>query len=432
METGDCVIAWFAYLVALLQRLWMVHYPPCPVFDEVHFGEFVNSYTNRTFFLDIHPPLAKLLYSAIARLARYTGSICFEDEEYSVGDEFYVSLRVLNCLVSAMCSPLVYLTLRAMKVSVSSSICASIMFMSETSYLVQHRFILIDGFLHVFVLFHIFTLISRFSPLMTGVSLGLAISCKYTALGLIPLEFVVNDCSTAPICRVFVALLALWSITTVHLMILTGSSFDAKELLSSDVYECLFTNRSALNIIRASITLQFDMHRINMANRIFHPYQSRPLSWPMFTGIWVRIWGNETEHREINCMGNVFVLVPTFIAVCVAVFLTTKDQNARMSVIGWILSYVPFFFVQRSMFFYHYQVPLLFALLCWGIVAEKVPYPGRVVNVMCGMLGWCYWSPFVYGGEVSNRSQKIWIPQWADGGPRHSFLVREFFGIVLQ
>ena len=429
METGDCVIAWLAYLVALLQRLWMVHYPSCPVFDEVHFGEFVNSYTNRTFFLDIHPPLGKLMYFAIARLARYPGSICFDDEEYSVGDEFYVSLRVLNCLVSALCSPLVYLTLRAMKVSVRSSMCAAIMFMSETSYLVQHRFILIDGFLHAFVLFHVFTLVSGFSPLVVGVSLGLAISCKYTALGLIPLQFVVNHRSTG---QVFVALLVVWSFTIVHLMILTESSFDAKELLSRDVYECLFTNRSAINVIRAGIAMQFDMHRINMANRIFHPYQSRPESWPMFTGIWVRIRDDEAEHREINCMGNVFVLVPTFLAICVGVFLMVKDQNARVSVIGWVLSYFPFFFVQRSMFFYHYQVPLLFAILSWGIVMEKVPYPGRVVNVICGMLGLCYWSPFVYGGKVANRLGKIWIPQWADGGQRHSFLVREFFGLVLQ
>ena len=51
-------------LVALIVRFYHIERPSSVVFDEVHFGGFASKYLSRKFFMDVHPPLAKLLFAA--------------------------------------------------------------------------------------------------------------------------------------------------------------------------------------------------------------------------------------------------------------------------------------------------------------------------------------------------------------------------------
>ena len=41
------------------------------VFDEYHFGKFVNGYITGEYFFDIHPPLGKLLLCLVAWMGGY-------------------------------------------------------------------------------------------------------------------------------------------------------------------------------------------------------------------------------------------------------------------------------------------------------------------------------------------------------------------------
>lgn len=48
-------------------------------FDEVHFGGFARKYIKQTFFMDVHPPLAKLLITLAALVGRFDGDFDFKD-----------------------------------------------------------------------------------------------------------------------------------------------------------------------------------------------------------------------------------------------------------------------------------------------------------------------------------------------------------------
>lgn len=50
-----------------------------PSFDEVHFGGFAAKYIRRRYFMDVHPPLAKLLVTLSAWLGRFDGQFDFKD-----------------------------------------------------------------------------------------------------------------------------------------------------------------------------------------------------------------------------------------------------------------------------------------------------------------------------------------------------------------
>jgi dolichyl-phosphate-mannose-protein mannosyltransferase len=48
-------------------------------FDEVHFGKFATKYIKTQYFVDVHPPLAKLLITLAAFVFGYQGQFDFKD-----------------------------------------------------------------------------------------------------------------------------------------------------------------------------------------------------------------------------------------------------------------------------------------------------------------------------------------------------------------
>lgn len=48
-------------------------------FDEVHFGKFAARYIKTRYFVDVHPPLAKLLITAAAFFSGFDGEFDFKE-----------------------------------------------------------------------------------------------------------------------------------------------------------------------------------------------------------------------------------------------------------------------------------------------------------------------------------------------------------------
>lgn len=48
-------------------------------FDEVHFGGFAAKYIRQKFFMDVHPPLAKMLITLAAFIGGFDGNFDFKD-----------------------------------------------------------------------------------------------------------------------------------------------------------------------------------------------------------------------------------------------------------------------------------------------------------------------------------------------------------------
>ena len=48
-------------------------------FDEVHFGKFASKYIKTQYFVDVHPPLAKLLITLAGFVFGYNGEFEFKD-----------------------------------------------------------------------------------------------------------------------------------------------------------------------------------------------------------------------------------------------------------------------------------------------------------------------------------------------------------------
>ncbi|KAJ3092386.1 hypothetical protein HK102_007992 [Quaeritorhiza haematococci] len=198
-ESNVYVLVGLTFLACFV-RLFRITYPSEVVFDEVHFGGFGSKYIKGQFFMDVHPPLGKLLIAAAGVVAGYDGSFSFKEigMDYLESKVPYVSMRLLPGVLGVLLVPMAYITMRNMGCSNRSSILAALLITFENGFATQSRLILLDAILVFFTALTMmmwtdflsvqdapFTFTWWYPLIMTGVSLGLAASVKWVGLFII-------------------------------------------------------------------------------------------------------------------------------------------------------------------------------------------------------------------------------------------------------
>lgn len=79
------------------------------------FGGFASKYIKGRFFMDVHPPLAKLLITLAGWLAGFNGDFDFKDigKDYLEPGVPYVAMRLLPAVCGILTIPTMFLTLKA-------------------------------------------------------------------------------------------------------------------------------------------------------------------------------------------------------------------------------------------------------------------------------------------------------------------------------
>lgn len=183
-------------LIALVVRLLHINNPKQVVFDEVHFGGFANKYLSRKFFMDVHPPLAKLMITWVSQIFMYDASFPFKN----IGDDIpnnvpYIQMRVFLAILGILLIPVSFNTIKALGFSTMTATFTAILVLFENSLATQSRLILLDSPL---LLFTGFTIMSwakfqQFQKMpfkadwwkwltLTGIGLGLVSSVKWVGL----------------------------------------------------------------------------------------------------------------------------------------------------------------------------------------------------------------------------------------------------------
>ncbi|KAI9819405.1 MAG: hypothetical protein M1826_001154 [Phylliscum demangeonii] len=134
-------------LAAAVVRLFRIYQPSSVVFDEVHFGGFASKYIKGKFFMDVHPPLAKLLLTLAGWLAGFDGEFDFKDigKDYLEPGVPYVAMRLLPAICGVLTVPLMFMTLKAYGCRTTSAALGAGMILFENGLLTQSRLILLDS-----------------------------------------------------------------------------------------------------------------------------------------------------------------------------------------------------------------------------------------------------------------------------------------------
>ncbi|KAF8759711.1 MIR domain [Rhizoctonia solani] len=183
-------------IIASFVRLYKISYPDSVVFDEVHFGNFASKYIKTRYFVDVHPPLAKLLLTLAAFVGGFDGH--FDFKEIGTYDENtpYVLMRLLPAIMGVAVVPLTYLTLRGLDCRATTALLGAFLVTFENGLITQSRLILLDSPLIFFTALTAFFWVGFSNEdtqrpfteewwtwlALTGLSLGAVVSCKWVGL----------------------------------------------------------------------------------------------------------------------------------------------------------------------------------------------------------------------------------------------------------
>ncbi|ORX46526.1 PMT-domain-containing protein [Hesseltinella vesiculosa] len=182
-------------LASMITRFYDLARSDKVVWDEAHFGKFAAYYIENTFFMDVHPPLGKMLVAVGGWFAGFNGEFKFDAGQPFPEDVDYWTMRVFNTVFGVALVPLAYLTARKFSFSKTASLLAAVLTLCDTALLCITRFILLDSILLCFTALSMFCLagfhheqanpfsLSWWSYLFfTGVSLGCVSSVKWIGL----------------------------------------------------------------------------------------------------------------------------------------------------------------------------------------------------------------------------------------------------------
>ena len=240
-------------------------------------------YIQSRFFMDVHPPLAKLLITLVAWLAGFKGGqFDFKDigAEYGPAHVPYVAMRLLPATLGLALVPLAYLTLRALHLRPATALLGALFVLFENGLITQSRFILLDSPLILFTALSAFFWIGfsnenetprdrlgKVGPFsrrwwtwltLTGLALGAVVSCKWVGLFTIatvgvftvlqlwlllgdlrvPIPLLVRHFVARAICLIAVPVVFYISMFAIHFAVLSNSG-DGDGFMSSEFQHTL-------------------------------------------------------------------------------------------------------------------------------------------------------------------------------------------------
>lgn len=432
---------WIILALSLATHFVFFGYPPETVFDEVHFGKFVSAYFTGEYYFDIHPPLGKLLVAGIAKISGFEPGFSFETIGQEFPDNTYQWLRFLPKLAGTLLPVIIFLIALELGLSQKSAFLAGLLLVFENSLLVQSRLILLDAFLLIFGFSGILLFLkfrshnSNFYLLISGFFAVLAASIKWTGLtflAVIILFYSINWLKSKNKIKlafkgllflIVIPLIVYFSIFAIHFSLLdkTGPGLAFHQ-----------PNFQKINNFEKFIKLNLELYKSNARLTASHPYTSEWYQWP-FMNKPIYYWNSSTEPSQANSskiylLGNPFIWWLSTIAVIYSLinFLKFKKPTYYFLLTGYFLNWLPFIFIGRVMFLYHYFTSLIFAILILAYVLDPSSRNSQDsllygaskstfnIILISAIILFLFFSPLTYGLKIPEWYYEllVWLPTW--------------------
>ncbi len=438
--------------LAFVTRFWGLLDPRAVVWDEIHFQRFAGAYFTGAYYVDVHPPLGKLLLAGAARLLGVSGAAL---AALAPAPE----LRVLPALAGALVIPVVYLLLRELGTGRRVATLAAALLLADNALLVESRFILVDSMLILFGMTAVLLYLmarngsgaSRWMLLTAAAATGgAAASTKWTglsALGLILLAWSAEALMQRRDWRALLREAAVLAFVpaaiyvasfAVHFALLNrtgpGDLWMSARFQASLAGNPLHAAGGRESFVRSMVDLNRTMTNINIGwasdtNAAASPW----FTWPIAkhsVAFWSLIEPGAGTQRWIVMFANPIVWWGTLlgIVVIVAAAIARRAQLARHRTLllflaaGYALNFIPFAFIRRPMFLYHYFFALIFSVMLAaagiGALAGWTDTDGEdgwrfssrrscaIYTAVIGLaaMSFLYFAPMSYGRPLSAAS----------------------------
>lgn len=379
------------FFFALLLRLPYLSYPEKTVGDEVIYDAFALNILYEIPFFEIHPPLPGLIFATIIAPSHPSLQEALWGVDKPFFDFPYQKIRLFNAVLGSFLPVIIFLIALLLGFPLGASLVPATLVVIEGMFVQYSRLVLPDmllwvaGFLGIlFLLFGMRcqkTTQKWFFVLSAGILFGLATSVKWTALGfLLTAGYLLLSKKAlrffAPMA--LLALVAYISVFSVFVFATKGGPIESERSYypKYDYIQKLSfpKDKTPSNITRFFIEYHRAAFRINRDPRFIKEvtFRGKPYQWPLALAPFA-LWENGAGS-QIIVSGNLASWRVVFLVVLVGVFIVLRgifttgkklEEHESFLLAGYLLNYIPFFFVMfsRPMYLYHYGVSLIFAFL---------------------------------------------------------------------
>ncbi len=391
---------------SLLLRLYHLSQPSDKIFDEVYFPVFANNYLTKTDFYDAHPPLGKLV---IATSIFLFGNVP-------------LGWRFMNALAGTALLVVVLGFTYELTKRWQTAIIAMFLVAIDPMALVESRVGVINIYLALFSILGLWLFWRWYTTRKVGIyivsliAFGAAAAVKWIGLGTTAAAFI------------------FWGSD----LFLTRDYKNKKK-----VGTFLIGILLALVIIPAVYTLTFIPDLLRHQDFIWwhkstwnyhahlnatHPYGSAWWTWAiMLRPIWLYykavspgvIQGIIEPGNLVTWVGGLLGLVVMLAETSVMKNHAKRQRNTYL-IFCYLLLYLPWIFIGRVKFIYHYFVPVLILLIILAIVLDEHVFSTRkmqwlgVIFLIAGYAFFIYFLPLLMGIPVSQAfyQHHMWLKSW--------------------
>ena len=415
------------------QNLWPEHntYMYGTMFDEVYHGRTAYEFIHQIVAYETtHPPLGKTIISLGIRL--------FGMNPFG--------WRFMSAVFGTLLVPIFYIFAKKLFKQTYLAVCTTLFYVLDFMPHALSRISTIDIFIAFFIvlmyyfMYQYCALVSTHAPLkktliplgLSGLFMGFGVATKWTGvyagLGLAALFF-----------------MTLWEYYLVPY--LHNQETSDRVIYKNNVFKtigfCLITFILIPCIIYVLSYIPFidSAHHTNLitkatlnAKLMFsyhsnlvstHPYASSWYQWPLMIRplLYSFCMVSDAECSVTNCMGNPLIwwagfLVMLYLFNC---WLNEKDKKAGFFCISYLAQLIPWMFVERTTYIYHYFACCLFMFLSMGYACEKLISKTKkgkniiFIYFILVTIAFFAFYPIINGAPI-NRQWAIawlrWLPTW--------------------
>jgi dolichyl-phosphate-mannose--protein O-mannosyl transferase len=444
-------VALFA-LSAALHFAWFER-PLTVVFDEVYFPRFALSYLKNEYYFDLHPPLGKLILFVTGWIAGLDPGFSFATNHLPFPDPSYVVLRVPPRIAGTLL-PLVLVGL-ALELGVTrfAAFVVGALAALDNALLVISRFALLDSFLLLFGFGALWCYLrarrrGRRWLVAAALLAGAALSVKWTGLAFVGLILLAEGWhwlrarDAAGIVRIGAvgALAAAVYVASFAAHFALADKSGRDDAAMSRAFQATLAgnpNAADASLVRPGFWGRFaelhramyDGHRRTVER---HPYSSHWYDWPFMMRS-VDFWAEHKDGRiaHIYFLGNpvvwwaagyciLFLLVnfpPKVFDRFVRREPGTIERTEAAIVIAYLANLLPFVFIGRIMFSYHYLAALCVALLALGYLLDRCNEYRRMFGfalLALAAAAFVYFAPLSYALPLTPEQfeARFWVRGW--------------------
>jgi dolichyl-phosphate-mannose-protein mannosyltransferase len=469
-KVNAVVVAACLFAFALAVRCHRISEPAAVVFDELHFGKFVNSYWDGEYSFDIHPPGGKLHLYLVSRLfssQRPSSNFTRIGETYHMpADAAYVPMRISSAFFGAVLPPTTFLIARELGLGKWPSVAPAFAQAVDSLLVIESRLVLMDSQLAAFSALCLLCALRLWGArkrtrrrakylVLTAVFGTFALSVKWTSLAT-PALIAIVSLIGAPFPRegrLDVAEMGVAGFLTIciytlyfyiHFALLPysgqGDKFMTDEfqrtLIGSPTYDAAAPRPSFLRNI---FYLNARMLSASASIKTRHAWESKWYSWiASWRGVLYFVKMESGRSARVYLTSNLVVSYAALAAVVgfavylVAVYVprrrSAKPPHAKehgtvargcYMLAGYVFNLLPYILVHRCTFLYHYCPALFYAELLLANCLDALPSrPQRLTSFIFMLLTAAFfirWSPWTYATPISedrHRRLAVYGASW--------------------